>query len=293
VFAVLSVALLGAVPSIAGDGDGQRLLRWKFKPGQTLRCISTSESNQAFEIGSTSVQKVTLISETRWFVERVDRDGSARIELTYARIFYRSKGPLVDVTYDSSRRIAYTGQAVRFARDFNLVLGTKLTFTISATGEVRDVAISERDQKRFENARTSSAALLTPEAFKNSIPRLDLPKGVVRPGATWTSRNSIRGADLLSTYRYVGRVKEGAKALEKIECKTVTEASDANTRLQPYRLKGTTGRETILFDSTAGQLVKRTAKTKSETAWDYENHLVGLEAEATSTVEFLVAGPAS
>src|SRR5436309_868722 len=147
--ATLVLVTMGAGLCTADAGAGPREFRWRLRPGETLRFIDKSESTFRYRLGVDVTKQVTRTTELSGFVERTDADGSARVRQTFDRFIYKSSSPGSDVMYDSSGKTKNRGDFGRIAELLNLLVGARISFTLTPQGEIRDAALSKETEKAF------------------------------------------------------------------------------------------------------------------------------------------------
>jgi hypothetical protein len=204
--------------------------------------------------------------ELTWRVEKVEADGSARIAQTIDRLGQSIKNPRGEVVVDSAQPPAPTDAAAsQLGAAMKPMVGAAFSFTLTAQGDIRDIALSDKTRKALESLPPAAAELLRNDALKFVIPTVPLPAEPVKPGTTWSQKASftdrLLGSRSLTTeYRYVESENRDSKPLDKIGIKIetmVTPAKDAQVQVD-VKLMETRG--TILFDRAAGRLVERSDK---------------------------------
>ena len=139
-FSALRWGLLGLLV-LAGPGGAAveaATLRWKFKPGETLRysmdqkTVTTAKFPGGQELKNMLMQTLEL----SWAVKEVRDDGTAELVQTIERVVDKADGPIGKFEYDSKSGQEPQGPiAASRVPLFKAMVGAPITFKINAQGE--------------------------------------------------------------------------------------------------------------------------------------------------------------
>jgi hypothetical protein len=274
-WALAVVVLAGSSPAAAPGAT----LRWKFKPGESLRYVMDQRSvTTAILPGGEQIR--TTLSQTiemTWSVKSIDPSGQAELTQTITRIRDQLEGLVGSYTYDS-REGGEPKDLIAAAKVpvFKALLGTEVPFKMNARGEVSGVRIPDALAKTLGElgpAAAAAGALFTEEGMKEMISRAGLvfPEEDVAAGKTWTqqSRNASPTATLVldSTYRFEGPAQKDAPEPVKIalEVKADIQTAEAGGKDKP-NIRAQHSEGSFTFDNAAGHILGSTLKESIEIA---------------------------
>ena len=82
----------------AGSATPRALLRWKFRPGETLHYVLKQEMIEKVQFADKTPMTITLpivfAYDDAWKIKSVDKEGVATIDRTIDRIQMKIEGPL-------------------------------------------------------------------------------------------------------------------------------------------------------------------------------------------------------
>ncbi len=219
--AVIAIALLGAHRTAALGVE----LRWKFKPGETVRFETTMDMLQDMEIGGQQLNsKMSQVMEMTWQVKEAGEEQSI-IDVTIDQVHFEMTPPgpgAKPIVYDSKNE-AHEGPAQMMAPLFGAMTGQPMRLTVTPLGEVKDIQLPESMIEAMKKAGPGAADLLSEDAMKQTISRVvfAFPKSV-DAGESWDStfemKNPILGKQIaVTTYTYAGPEKAEDRPVEKID----------------------------------------------------------------------------
>ncbi|MGD9646420.1 MAG: DUF6263 family protein [Pirellulales bacterium] len=256
---VFSILLVAAVNQWASAADGV-LLRWKFEPGQRHRYESVSETQTRtlFE-GTDHKQTMQQTTVQSWLVDKVDKDGSATVQLVFDRWLMRidSPGNLLEVDSDSTKEP--TGQAAVLMPLVKAVAGAPFSVKMSPLGATTDVTLPEVLVKAVAARGKGNFAkeFFTEESLKAMVSQgsLKLPAEPIEPGQTWEETKGHQGMKVTSVYTFVGPEPESTPPVERIELAADIEWEDASVSGVKIRIAEQSMNGVVHFDNKHGHLV--------------------------------------
>jgi hypothetical protein len=172
------------------------VLRWKFKPGETLRFsveqkLTMSMKSMDTERKSNRTQNV----EMSWKVKSVSPDGTAEITQKIERIRMRDEAPpLMPFDFDSDAKKPEQPGYEAVTKQLQSQVGAEFTFKMKPTGEIADIQLSEATLKALREQPSPSGGP-EPEAAEKALKETLLqssppsfPDSSLEPGKTWTSK---------------------------------------------------------------------------------------------------------
>jgi Family of unknown function (DUF6263) len=188
---LVAACVFGASAAPAGSAE---VLRWKFKPGETLRFsveqkLIMSMKSADTERKSNRTQNV----EMSWKILGVGSDGSAEITQKIERIRLREESPpLMTLDFDSAAGKPDQPGYEAVTRQLKSQVGAEFTFKMKPTGEITDIQLSETTLKGLrepspDGPDPAAAEKALKESLLQSSPP-SFPDGPVEVGKTWTSK---------------------------------------------------------------------------------------------------------
>jgi hypothetical protein len=170
------------------------VLRWKFKPGETLRFsveqkLIMSMKSAETERKSNRTQNV----EMSWKILGVGPDGTAEITQKIERIRMREESPpLMTFDFDSAAGKADQPGYEAVTKQLKAQVGAEFTFKMKPTGEIADIQLSESTLKGLrEPSPSGPEPEVAEKALKESLLQSSPPSFPDTPlevGKTWTSK---------------------------------------------------------------------------------------------------------
>jgi hypothetical protein len=261
----LAAALLVAGGSTA---QAQKVLRWKFTPGQTVRYVMNQEQSQKIKAGTTPItMTMTMTMNMTQKIESVDARGVASVTQTIDRIQMKMTSPQgIGMEYDSASGKPPEGLAKLMAPMFDAMVKKPFTMKTDPQGKVSDMKLPQGFVESVNKiSGNSMGGLFTEEGMQQMTGQgmAVLPEKPVSAGDTWTQQAGMAmpmlgRISVKNTYRYEGTEKRDGKELEKIDHTLKMDISPQKDKPQPFEIKMTDQKMqgTIYFDNEAGQLVE-------------------------------------
>ena len=228
--AVLALAagwLLGA----GSFAYAQTLLRWKFKPGETIRYVITLDQTQKMQMGDKQPMPIavamTAITENVWKIESVDNEGVATITQTIDRMQMKMQGPQgVLVDYNTASDNEPTGMAKMLAQMANAMVKKATMLRMNPRGEILEAkppqGLLESVKKLFPGAG-SFGDFFTAEGMKKMQANMQMPEKPVTKGEIWTTKENLSLPAMFGStlevehkYEYLGPENRDGIEMEKI-----------------------------------------------------------------------------
>ena len=257
------------------------LLRWKFKPGETLDYVITQEWSQKIQKGDKAPMTGTmkLSMDNVWKVESVDNEGVATINRTIDRMRMKVRGPHgVHMEFDTASDRNILGPDKIIAQVAKAMVKKVTVLRISPLGEVLE---AKPPQGLLEGMKKilpvgSFGDLFSPEGLKKMQVNIPLPAEPVARGRTWTHKEDFQLPAMFGRlgveekYECLGSERHGGVEFQKIaltvlmgpgEAKQVEKAEGEQEPVSPLvKFKDSDSRGTIYFDNVQGRVVRSTMK---------------------------------
>ena len=261
----LAAALLVAGGSTA---QAQKVLRWKFTPGQTLRYVMNQEQSQKIKAGTTPItMTMTMTMNMTQKIESVDPKGVASVIQTIDRIQMKMTSPQgIGMEYDSASGKPPEGLAKLMAPMFDAMVKKPFTMKMDPQGKVSDMKLPQGFVESVNKiSGNPMGGLFTEEGMQQMTGQgmAVLPEKPVSAGDTWTQQAGMAmpmlgRISVKNTYRYEGTEKRDGKELEKIANTMELDITPEKDKPQPFQIKMTAQemKGTSYFDNEAGRLVE-------------------------------------
>jgi hypothetical protein len=287
----LTTAWLLAAGSLA---HAQTLLRWKFKPGETLHYVLTQQLiEKAQLIGKTpTTMTMGLSYDDVWKIDSVDKEGVATINRTIDRIQIKLQGPQgVIVDYDTASGKEPTGMAKIFAPIATAIVKKVAILRINQRGEILEAkppqGLLESVEKILPGVG-SFGDIFSAEGLKKMQVNIQFPEEPVTKGKTWTTKQDLQVPVVLGTvdidqkYEYLGTERREGIDLERIAISVVMasdkekhdeknhrgekhseeEPSEQKMAAPLVKLKANDSSGAIYFDNAQGRISESNMKMK-------------------------------
>ena len=267
----LGAALIAATGSAAG---AEKLLRYKFTPGQTVRYVTTQEDSQLFRVDSaTMTLTATMIRHASQRVESVDAQGVAAVTTTFDRVQVRLKpstGDNVEYDSDAGKRPDVHGSPM--VAVLHTMVKKPFLMKIDPQGKVIDMKLPQGFQETIDEIdEENGGGFFFEDVLKAMLEGVVLPAEPAAPGKTWSQEQSMRFRIFgkltdKATYRYEGSETRDGRELQRIAVKgelRVAPEKDKPQRAQT-RIKRHTSDGTLYFDDSAGRITECHRKTSAE-----------------------------
>ncbi len=264
---VLLSGLCAAVVSSAASA--QTTLRYKFKEGEKLQYVIEQKTKGTTSINNMEIDtKMNMSIDMTWNVIAVNRDGSAQMQIKVTRAKMSMDGPTGLIEVDSTQKNEPDDAIGKvFSQVIKATASMEMTGTMLATGEMKDIKVSEETIKAMKNLPGADKLgdILSPDSFKSMVSNLVFPAEAVTKGKTWTNKTDAKtpfGKVVTeNTYTYEGAVQKESATLEKISIKP-------NIKMEPdpkapikIEVKDTKGSGQILFDNKTGRMIESTVNS--------------------------------
>lgn len=211
-------------PGDAKGGDAKKAeapakpsFRYQFKPGQTLRYRTTTDTKMqmmGMPIEAGQVQEQT------WKVLEVDDEGNAKIEVTFDAVKFDLNNPMTGpISYDSTAENAAEQASNPAVAQAAVFLGKKIILKTTPTGRVVETEGFEAIIEEIVKANPMAGGMVDKDAMKTQAEGFvtRLPEEDLDVGGEWTDEVVTEGGMTGSvTMNLTGKVKsidevEGAK----------------------------------------------------------------------------------
>jgi hypothetical protein len=260
---VVTAGLLQAAPAPEVSA-----IRYRFKQGDKLYYALEQKATVAMNfMGQQINQETAQTLDMSWQVTGVDKDGKAKITLTFERVRLKSDGLTGKADFDSKDgKLPDDPSGKQMAEHMKPLVGGEVTFTMDARGRLTDIKPSDKLAKALKNAPAQNLGGLgefqTEEGMKRSLAQfiVALPTGELTKGKAWTEKiteKSPQGTITLENkYTYEGSTKRGDTKLEKIVNKPVIDVKPDDNTPVPFKLTTKDAKGVVYFDSARGRLVE-------------------------------------
>jgi hypothetical protein len=252
----MKVILLSAfcAAGVCSAASGQTTLRYKFVEGEKLQYVIEQKITMTKSIMNMEIEeKMNVSMDLTWNVISVNRDGSARVQfkVTNAKMSRTSAAGTVEV--DSAQKNEPDEQGGKaLSQLVKAWAAVNMTGTMLATGEIKDLQVSEPS--------TNAMKGVPPETFKSLVSELFLTfsADAVTKSKSWTNKleakTPIFKVSAENTCTYEGTVQKEGVMLEKISVKP-------DLRIEPApkspikEVKEAKGSGQFLFDNKRGRII--------------------------------------
>jgi len=255
-------ATLGA--AAAQPTHGAETLRWKFKPGETLRYTMVQQTTQVTkEMGREFKTSLNQTNDLHWSVKNVAGDGVTDLSLTIDRVRMKVEAPGNSFEFDSQAGKDREGPiAPPIIPMLKALVGAELTFKMNGRGELSEIKVPQKllDALRQAGPAANAGGMAPEEGMKNMISQssLTLAEGPLENGRSWTQQAKVPspiGTMVMDkTYTFDGPSPREAGLLQiSVDTKVTLEpAADSNIAVK-ITSQQATGEFT--FDPQAGRVV--------------------------------------
>jgi len=232
---------------------------WKIAVGQKLKYVRSIE--RRVKISADAPEQVInrSVHVTLHATERLP-DGSIRIEETIDRLCVKKDNPAVN--FDSARD--------EIPLQYQVIVGRTFSFSIDRLGRVSNIRLESEGPELPDQLKQALSTIEKPSTWKNFIPRLPFPEGIVSKGQTWKSESKMEGSpvgDTISTvtHRFLGVEKMDDSQIANIGLTAVYTQKGKISDAIPMTLKKMTGgaKGDAQFDVSRGRLVTWTINERT------------------------------
>jgi hypothetical protein len=265
---LLTVLLtFASLPSARAD----TVLRWKFKPGETLRYVMHQKMVQKGEVGPAPIT-VTMnqTAEMSWAVTSVDSDGVASLTQTFTRMRIKMESPQgIMMDYDTASEEEPQGFLTMMAPVFDAMVNKPISMKVDPRGNASDVQIPQAmvDSWKKVPGMEQMGDMFSDEFMEKMSGLGAIPEKAVSPGDTWTDVTEgdlpmIGKMKVETMYEYLGSENRDGKQLEKIR---VTQKMDISPGEKPVGIVMKIGEHDstgiTYFDNAAGRFAENQSKS--------------------------------
>jgi len=262
---VLAATVIVAASSAA---RAEKLLRWKFKAGETFHFVMNQEQSQKIKAGTTPI---TMTTTTNMYltmkVDSVDPQEVASITQTIDRVQLKMTSPQgIGMDYDSASGKPPEGLAKLTAPVFEAMVKKPFTMKMDPRGKVSEMKLPQGFLESINKVAGGQLGNISEEGMKQMTGAQGMavvPEKPVSVGDTWTQQAGMDMPMLGKiavkyTYKYEGTEKRGGQELEKIAHTLEMDISPQKDKPQPFQIKMTDQKMqgTTYFDGQAGRLVE-------------------------------------
>jgi hypothetical protein len=305
-YSAMRRVLLGlvALTVTAGPANvGAATLRWKFKPGETLRYAMEQKTVTTLKVPGQQLETtLTQTIDLSWVVKDVAADGTADVSWTIDRMRTRIESAIGAFAYDSKDEKVPEGPvATALVPTLKALVGTPFPFKVNPQGELSDVQVPEKVTQVLRDAGQAASGANTPfseEGLKNMITQssLALPADDFSVGETWSKQTKVPSPPigtmtLDTTFTYLGPDPKAAN-IEKIGLATklgVEPQPDGDVKLV---INSQVAKGEFSFDNAAKRVVNSEVAEKTDTTITYMDMNIQRIVDTKTTMK-LVPGEAS
>lgn len=275
----------------------QRLLRWKFEPGQTFHVHVEQQTNtRSSGAGKPMDASITMQMHMTWKVEAVNEDGAAQMTQRFDRLQVSMKsGPAEPIIYDSAAATTPSGPAADMAAAVRPLLGADFRVVMTDRGAIREVVVPDATAQALEQTASATVKqLLTADGVAKILRQaaVELPANSVSPGDTWTAESPVDTPlglfKLRHTYVLGDTEEVDGRSLEQITVTTEMPLSDVAGGSGP-KIVGHQQQGTILFDVQAGRMSRSDSRQKLSTERPYREFTIKVETNSASVTTLSLA----
>ncbi len=248
----------------APPAAGQKLLRWKFAPGQSFR-VSFQQTTRSETTGAQKQPAVTIkmAMDMTWRVTAVDEAGTARMSQSFDRLAMEMKsGDVAPIEYDSASSEQPAGAAKDVAAAVAPFLQAEFHLTMTARGEIKEVKLSdEADRALAARSADGAKSFFSPDGISRVLRQavVVLPDMPLAAGDQWETAYlldaSLGQLTQTNVYTYQGPAAREGRQLERIDVKSTLEQPDeqpaGKTQLKELQQTGE-----LWFDAERGRFVE-------------------------------------
>jgi hypothetical protein len=249
----------------AQPGFGADTLRWKFKPGETLRYTMVQDTTQGMKaMGQEFKTSLNQTVDLHWGVKSVASDGVAELSQTIDRVRTKVDSPGAAFEFDSQSDKVPEGQVASLLTPLlKALVNAEFTFKMNARGELSDIKVPKKliDTLKTAGPEATGGSMFSEEGLKNLISEssLVLPEGPVEKGKTWKQPARLPSPmlgtmvlDKTYTYQGAGGAADGVVTIGLDTKVSLEPAADSNVAV---KISSQDGRGEVSFDPNAGRVV--------------------------------------
>jgi hypothetical protein len=269
---VLSALAAALGVAAAQPAHGADALRWKFKPGETLRYTMVQETSQGMKtMGQEFKTSLKQTVDLHWSVKNVASDGVAELSQTIDRVRTKVEGPGNSFDYDSQGGKEPEGQIASLLTPLlKALVGAEFTFKMSGRGELSDIKVPQKllDSLRQAGPAATAGGMFSEEGMKNLISQssLTLPEAALEKGKSWTQQAKVPVPMLGNmvmdkTYTFDGPSPKDSGLFQILLTTKVTLEPAADSKIA-VKITSQQGTGDFAFDPQAGRVVSSRVNDK-------------------------------
>jgi hypothetical protein len=249
---------------VTEQAHAQKLLRWKYRAGETLQYELVQGMKQKLYPGGDAPPMdftTTQVMDFSEKIESVDPQGPASMTQTVTRSRFKLQSPQgIVIDYDTASGKKPEGMATMLQPMFEAVINKPIQMKITERGEVKDMKLPAGMLESINKvAGSGPTGNVFSEDFLRQLSEICVfPQEPVSPGSTWkhtvTTKDSALGQMVVTNLmRYEGTENRNGLPVEKITFSTQFQKPQQQ-KPGTVGIKEQTGGGTIYFDAAAGQI---------------------------------------
>ena len=296
--AVILLAAAGVLGGSAAGAGAADILRWKFKPGETLRfSVEHKMVSNAKGMDIERKETRTHTLDFSWKVVGVGPGGEAEITHRVERIRMRVEAPpLMPFEFDSAASKPVQPGFEAQTRQLKKQVGVEFTFKMKPNGEIIDVKLPEETLKRLRDSAPAGGpeGEVSEQAIKETLLQESppsFPEGPLEPGKSWSPR-PVRvplpfGALVLDrTFTYQGPDPRSPNH-RLIDIQTTAKLEPAGGTDVKVAIRKQDGKGSMTVDAEAGRVVSTRMALMIELALSGMGQSIEQSTETTSSMTLL------
>lgn len=243
------------------------VLRWKLKPGETLKYTMDQKTVTTMKIAGQEVK--TTLSQTinmRWSVDSATPDGGAKLTQVIDRFRTKIDSPTLPFAFDSDDEKDPEGPiAAAMVPLLRAMIGAKFSMTLAPNGDFTAVRIPESVVGALKNSGPGGA-MFSEDGLKSMLGQssLSFPDDSLEPGRSWSRRAKIPTPpvgtmSLEKTYTYRGKSPKDPK-LVVIDLATNVAVEPSADSGASIKITSQKGDGSFLFRPETGRMEKSAVK---------------------------------
>jgi hypothetical protein len=264
-------------------GATEQTLRWKLKPGDTLRY----EYRQRCGIkvkgadGPASDDSSELTIDLTWTVKGVAPDGTAEIALVVDRVRSEARTGAQKVHYDSNEKTGDDPEAQALKAVYVAAVGERYTLKVDDRGRVVEAAVPAKVTEALRGstflATADGGSVLSAQGLKNLFAQLIpvLPEKAVDKGAAWSSSLDLPAPPMRLSLTYKDALVALEETAARVDATIVTAIRPDPDSPFKVAVKNQSGNRIVTIDTRMGRVTGSTVKQSVELRLVFMNREVG------------------
>lgn len=286
---VMPLTLLGG----AAKAEEATLLRWKFKPGESLHFVMTQDITQGMKMGDQPMQmKINQTMDMSMKVEAVDEKGTATIKQSIDRVRMTVKGPMA-MEYDSAAEKEPEGMGKMLAQAFSAIVKKPFTVKMNTRGMVIDFKMPEGAQESMNKVAPGTGQLMSEESIKQMSEISVLPEEAIAPEKNWSRKAEMNMPQLGklaidSQFTFKGMETRDGKPLAKIAVEMRMKPTDVKGGM--IKIVSYEGKGTLWFNNAEGRLEESDMKSTMKSEISVAGQSMSQDMQMAQGMKFTPAG---